>query len=106
MEGKVTSLPKATKLTTNFSLPVNKVVQAHIGPNYDFGLDASFQKSTGDDRKKGIAIFFDLTMNTKDHSLSTWELVGAAGLHVWWHPLFDEKPEFDLFHKNFTISRR
>ncbi|KAF4661885.1 hypothetical protein FOL47_006517 [Perkinsus chesapeaki] len=103
-EVQVKATAEASVFGKSFTLPVTKVVQAHIGPNYDFGLDASFQKSTGDERNEGLGIVFDLTMNTKDHSLFTWELIGAVKLHVWWHPLFDKEPEVKLFHKDFNIS--
>ncbi|KAF4694096.1 hypothetical protein FOZ60_009208 [Perkinsus olseni] len=77
---KVNADAKASALDYDvLDLPVSKVVTAHIGPNYDFGLEAIFKESTGDSDDAGISIAFDLTMNTKNHDLFTWDLVGEAG---------------------------
>ncbi|KAF4662774.1 Anaphase-promoting complex subunit 10 [Perkinsus chesapeaki] len=97
----------ATKIFgKSLSLPVNKVTQVHIGPNYDFGLDACFEETTGDDNRKGLSIAFDHTFNTKDYSPLIWELVGAVTLHAWWKSLFNEKWKIDLFHKKFPVYIR
>jgi len=97
----------ATKIFgKSLSLPVNKVTQAHIGPNYDFGLDAKFEETTGDKKSKGLSIAFDLTFNTKDYSPLIWELDGAVTLHAWWNSLFNFKWKIDLFHKEFPVYIR
>ncbi|KAF4694083.1 hypothetical protein FOZ60_009197 [Perkinsus olseni] len=79
--------------------PISKVVTAHIGPHFDFGLEAIFEESTGDSDDAGISIAFDLTMNTKNHDLFTWEIVGEGKLHIWWKPAIDLTPTIDVFNK-------
>ncbi|EEQ99709.1 hypothetical protein Pmar_PMAR010972 [Perkinsus marinus ATCC 50983] len=86
------------------NLPISKVVTAHIGPNSDFGMEALFKETTGDSNNQGISIAFDLTMNTKNHDLFTWELIGEGQLHVWLHPLVNWKPSIDVIHKEFKIK--
>ncbi|KAF4691595.1 hypothetical protein FOZ60_015174 [Perkinsus olseni] len=83
---------------------ISKVVTARMGPNYDFGVDASFEESTGDEDDKGMSIAFDLTMNNKDGSITTWELNGAAKFRVWWDPFFDKHPEAKLFSRVFDLK--
>jgi len=95
---------KAGAFGKSFNLNADKVVKAHVGQNNDFGLDASFQKTTGDDKSKGLGLILDLTFNTKDHSLYTWQLTAGAGLHAWFSPFFDKKVTVDIFKRKFSIS--
>ncbi|KAF4676618.1 hypothetical protein FOL46_000082 [Perkinsus olseni] len=103
---KVNADAKASALDYDaLDLPVSKVVTAHIGPNYDFGLEAIFKESTGDSKDAGISIAFDLTMNTKNHDLFTWDLVGEGKLHIWWKPAhIDITPTIDVFNKEFKLA--
>ncbi|KAF4716882.1 hypothetical protein FOZ63_025955 [Perkinsus olseni] len=102
---KVNADAKASALDYDaLDLPVSKVVTAHIGPNYDFGLEAIFKESTGDSDDAGISIAFDLTMNTKNHNLFTWEIVGEGKLHIWWKPGIDLTPTIDVFNKEFKLG--
>ncbi|KAF4748961.1 hypothetical protein FOZ63_032149 [Perkinsus olseni] len=83
---------------------ISKVITARMGPNYGFGVDASFEESTGDEDDQGMSIAFDLTMNNKDGSIITWELKGAAKFRVWWDPFFDKHPEAELFSTVFDLK--
>ncbi|KAF4732670.1 hypothetical protein FOZ62_008704 [Perkinsus olseni] len=80
-------------------VPIFKVVTAHIGPHFDFGLEAIFKETTGDSDDAGISIAFDLTMNTKNHDLFTWDIVGEGKLHIWWKPAIDLTPTIDVFNE-------
>ncbi|EEQ99710.1 hypothetical protein Pmar_PMAR010973 [Perkinsus marinus ATCC 50983] len=85
------------------NLPISNVATAHIGPNYDFGIQALFKKTTGYSNNQGISIAFDLTMNTKN-DIFTWELIGEGGFHIWLHPLVNWARSIDVIHKEFKFE--